>query len=269
MSIYDLPAPACDKEETANRGTNSIRDAQLSTQLDAIDSAGERAPGNAQRSPSTPTKVPKKRRTGCGGCLIGCLGVIVVLLLFTGAGGWFVWCQWPKWARSAVASALADIDLPDQEREEVMAQLDRVINGYRGGDVTADQLSRMVSQLGKSRLAASLFAESAFDRYITPSGLREEEKQIARKSIQRVSQGVVENRIDRDSLSEPLDLISTRDGSGNRRLRDTVSDQELRELARTCKNLADEARIPMVLSPIDIGDEVKRVVDDVLQQDWP
>ena len=211
-----------------------------------------------------PTTGIKRRRFSCGGCLLGCLGVLSVFVVSVGVGGWFVWSQLPEWTRNTVVSAVEESNLADEDKQEVIAQVNRLVDGYKDGRISIEQMFGVAEELGNSPLFTLMMANSAHEKYIEPSGLSSDEKEEADLTMHRLARGVFERQIDREELDRPLDYISDKDSNGNRRLKDLVGDEDLRTMLAECKEIADAAGVPKRKHRIDVGDEFKRVVDDAL-----
>jgi hypothetical protein len=216
--------------------------------------------------PGQATPVETKKRTGCTcvGCLLGCLGVVVVLSVAGGVAAWWGIKKIPDLARGVVEQAVNDSDLPEEDKKVVMTQVDRLVNGYKEGKVDLQKLGQLGEKFAKSPLMDLMIAYAAKVQYIDPSGLSDEEKAEAERVLQRVARGVVEQKIPDDQLDVALNHISNDMGNGGRQFREDVTDAELRAFIKECKRLADEAEIPEGEYKVDIGAELKKLVDDAL-----
>ena len=256
--------------------------------------------------PSQPHFPHEQRRSGPGiGCfLIGCLGSLLLCLLLCGGAVWYAsnnadrWIA--GWAGQFIAAMVNEAEIPEQEKKEVIAQVDRVVQAYKNRQINQQDLERIMEELQESPIFALFTAYGLDQLYITPSGLSDEEKQLARRSVQRAMRGVLEKKISQEefdaavpdsvgdedmpaeseeppksdesnpSTSQPIPgdtatppakaadgvEISTKDVK--------LTDEQVREFVGKLKKLADDAEIPDEDYQIDIGDEVKRVVDAAL-----
>ena len=259
MSIYDMPAN--DSSKSGKEASDSVflaDDAAVTSPAELVREADPQ-PHDAEGRNRT-----KRRRLGCGSCSLGCLGMLAVLAAAAGIGGWFAWSQWPAFARSAVVAAIEESDLSATDQEEVIAQIDRVLDGYQAGEVTLDQVFAVAERFAESPLFTLMMADAAHELYVKPSGLTDAEKELADRTLARVARGVFDERIEQESLEGPLDFISSRDFNGERKLKESVPDDDLRTMLSQCKQIADAARVPHKGAHLDLGEEFKRVVDEVI-----
>src|SRR5688572_32053621 len=106
-------------------------------------------PGNPQQTPfgnqpyQQPYGQPPPQPSG-GGCgwyaLIGCLGVGAVAVLLCAGGVWWAAQNVEKLVatgvRQFIVALINDSNLPEQEKTEVVAQVDRVVDGFKEGKIT-------------------------------------------------------------------------------------------------------------------------------------
>jgi hypothetical protein len=100
-------------------------------------------------------------------------------------------------------------------------------------------------------------------RYIDNSGLPDDEKQQARVAVSRVARLMQLGELDPQDAESLLDHISD-GGPSKRRIRNSLSDQELRDFVAACKAVADKGGIPDEEFEIDPVQELKRILDEVL-----
>jgi len=114
--------------------------------------------------------------------------------------------------------------------------------------------------------------------YLDPSSLPDEEKEAGRRTIQRAFRGLCEKKITPDQFQQVAPqpdyqaqsevkvengktVIKQQSGP-----RGQLTDEEVREMLGKLKKLADDANIPDEPFTIDIGDEVKKAVDQALAE---
>lgn len=206
---------------------------------------------------------PKKRGCGCLGCFLGCLGVIVILAILGAIGAYYVAQKAPDFVRDTIAKGVEESDLKPEDKQMVMQQVDRLVEGYKEGKVDLQGLGTFAEDFVQSPLMDLLIAFGAKVKYIDESGLTPEEKAEAERTLQRVARGVIEDKISQDELDIALNHISNEVGQ-SRQFKEEVTDEELRAFLKECKRLADEAMIPDEEMQVDIGGELKKLVDKAL-----
>ena len=240
-------------------------------------------------SPYPQQQLPQFReepKSGCG-CglpiLLGCLGVVVVCLIACGGGIWYVANNADKWAvgwgREAVVAMIGEAQIPDQEKTEVIAQVDRVVGAYQARQITLQDLQRIMEELQQSPIFNMIAMWGIEKTHLDPSGLSDEEKQQGRRTIERALRGVYEKKITQDQLDGVLPAAAGTDSATEVKVQNgkpvviskttppatRLTDEEVRQLLTDLKQLADDAEIPDEPLQIDIGDEVKKAVDAALQ----
>jgi hypothetical protein len=188
-----------------------------------------------------------------------------VLLTVVGGIGLYVFLQrLPDLARQTIAKGVEQSDLSPDDKRMVMEQVDRLVQGYKQGQVDLRKMGRFFEDFARSPLMDLLIAFAAKVKYVDNSGLSPEEKQEAEKTLHRVARGVIEERITQEQLDVALNHISKKLANGQRQFKDTVSDDELRAFLKECKRLADEALVSNEEINVDIGQELKKLVDRTL-----
>jgi hypothetical protein len=240
-----------------------------------------------QQQPPAYSQEPQQSGSGClWGMLLGCLGVIVVSGLVCAGLVWYVQQNIGKWgagiAREAIVATIEASEIPEDEKKDVIAQVDRVVNEYKAGKIGEQELERLMTEYQNSPAFLLMGAWGLEKSYLEPSALSDEEKEQGRRTIQRAFRGLCEKKISQQQFQaavpqpdfEDLDADMEAEGDappmppvppapppgGSR-----VTDDEVRQMLDNLKKLADDAGIPDEPFTIDIGDEVKKFVDQALE----
>ena len=202
------------------------------------------------------------------GCLIGCLASVVLMIVVVGAGSWFAFTKGPaliaRFARQGIAEAMQETDLPEDQQKRILEQVDRVVNAVIDGRVTMDDFQATVQQVSESPLVGLIAVAALEAKYLNDSGLSDEEKAEATLTIRRVMRGVMDEKIQPEQLESAMEVIAERQGDNEWRLRNRVTDDELRDFLAQCKAVADEAGVEVDPAPVDLADEVRKLVDQLL-----
>jgi hypothetical protein len=216
-------------------------------------------------------ELPERRqRSWLSTCFFGCLIMAVVCLLLAGVAAYWIAQHWRDWTASflseGINQAIDVAELPKQEREEIKVQVERVTDAFRNERISQEQLRVLIEELTESPILATIAVTVAEKKYLDPSGLSDEEKAEARITIQRFVRGAVDGTIQRDSIDLALQNIADWQENGSWRLRDRVSDADLRAFVAVAKTKADEANVPAEPVEFDPSDEIKRIVDKAMGQ---
>jgi hypothetical protein len=213
---------------------------------------------------------PERKRSLWQTCLIGCLGVLAVVLVLAVVGGFWASRHWRGWAAdvgSQVLNQMIDSStLPQQEKVEVKEQVERVTKAFGEGKISNEQASAIFKKLIESPLMPSFVVMAVERNYFDHSKLSDDEKAEGRKSLKRFARGIFDDKIKDNGIDKVMAHIADRKPGGQWQLRSTVSDDELRAALSEAKAQADAAEIPPEPENIDPSDEVKRIVDEALSQ---
>lgn len=202
------------------------------------------------------------------GCLKGCLIVVVVLVILTIISGWFVSQNWRGWAatfvRSTLEETLNESGLPEDEKQQIQEQVDRVVAAFEEGQLTEEQVNTLLDELAESPLAASVVAYTIEKKYFDSSGLTDEEKEAGKTTLRRCVRGWMDDDLTDEDIDAVLTHIGTKDDDGNWELHDEVTDDELKAFLADAKERADNAGVAETVEEVDPSDEIERIVNAAL-----
>jgi hypothetical protein len=211
---------------------------------------------------------PPKQRSLFSTCLIGCLITFFMLLAVIGVGVWWISQNWRDLASSAGSEAIKEginaTELPEQEKEEMAVQVDRVAEAFRAGDLPPEQLGEIFEQIVESPLMTTLVASAIESKYIAGSGLSDKEKDEGRQTLRRFIRGGVDGKISEGGVDDAMQHVAIRTGDGQWELRDQVSDEDLRNFFEAAKDEADAAEIPAEAEDVDPSEEFRRIIDEAM-----
>jgi lipopolysaccharide export LptBFGC system permease protein LptF len=203
-------------------------------------------------------------------CLVGCLIMVVVVAVGGAIVAYWVSQNWRDWASAAGAQGITmtvnESDLPEEEKQEINSQVERVADAFRDGDLSIEQVGVIIGKVAESPILPAIVVFTADEKYLNQSGLSDEEKAQGRISLQRFVRGAMDEKIDQDSVDVALAHIADRQEDGTWKLRDQVTDEQLSSFLATAKTEADEANIPEESRPFDPSDEIKRLIDEAMAQ---
>lgn len=211
---------------------------------------------------------PKKKRSPWATCLIGCLIVCVVLFVLALIVAYWISQRWRSWAADlssqAAKQAIAESQLPEQEKAEIGIQIDRLATAFRENRISVEQFQRLAENLVQSPLMNSFMVTAIEKQYFDKSGLPAEEKAQARITVQRFIRGMIDKSINEQGTENALKHVGTKEPGGNWEIRDRVTDDELRAFLQAAKEEADKAGVPQEPPKVDPSDEFKRIIDEAL-----
>src|SRR5262245_32198222 len=220
----------------------------------------------------TPTFTPPPpKKSGISwlmGLVLIFLGFVFLFGVLCVAGVCYVASNLDKWVvgigREAIVASINDSELPEGEKTEVIEQVDRVVSAYKEGKIDQTDLERVFTDLQDAPAIKALALFGIEEQFLEDSSLSEKEIEQGRRTFQRVLRGVYEGKISDEAFFAALPGFEDdeiRPASTNAA---EVADDDLRETLVKLKVMADNAKIPNEPFQIDISDEVKKLVDQVL-----
>ncbi len=200
-------------------------------------------------------------KTGMSGCMKGCLVVIVFMVL---GGVLLVLNARNLTARAAaylIKTAIEESDLPADQKAALITRVDKLRTDFTDGRITDEQLKRIGKEVFEGPLmpvGAMLFMNN---HHVKPSGLNDQEKQDAQLTLQRLARGVSEKKISHRRLDPIFAVISTKDDKGNRQIKKSLTDTELRDFLTLARREVDKENISTEPMEIDLVKEFDAAVE--------
>ena len=146
------------------------------------------------------------RKTKGVSLLIGCLAVFGVCVLMCAGIGFYLYSNATQFivqgARTATEAMLRDSGLPNEERQSIMEQFDRVATAYEEGEITAQEMGEIMQDLAESPLISIVIFQAIDAKYLSSSGLSEEEVADAKRTLSRVVRGVQEEKLTKEDVDK-------------------------------------------------------------------
>jgi hypothetical protein len=228
--------------------------------------------------PFAPPAYPQQPRKSGLSWLVGLLLVGLGFLFLGGvvclAGVWYVASNLDKWVvgigREAIVAGINDSELPQEEKVEVITQVDRLVTAYKERKINQADLERVFTELQDAPALKALALYGIDEQFLAGANLPEDELEQGRRTFQRALRGVYEGKISDEALynvlpgdeDESIRLASTNPAENN--TAESDADDDLRLALTKLKVIADNADIPDEPFQLDIGDEVKKLVDRAL-----
>lgn len=212
--------------------------------------------------------VSEQPQNGMHGCLKGCLIAFVVALILAIVAGWYISRQWRGWvtslARTATEQSLKDMGLDEEQQKQAATELDRVFTEFEEGRLTEQQFERLLEEITQSPLTHSLMVKMIEKKYFDSSGLNDDERDTGCITLRRFFRGMFDGKLTEEDSDAVLEKIATQQPNGDWELRESVSDEELRDFLDEAKSGADAAKVPETVEEVDVLVEIKQIVDAAL-----
>lgn len=205
---------------------------------------------------------------GCGMIFRGCGCLLIVLLVAAIAVGVWVVYSWRSIAANVghqiAVNAITAAELPEGDRRRILEWLDQIREDFAEGRIDVGQLGRMVEAIAEGWFVPLAMIAAADAKYVQTSGLDRDEKLAGRRTLERLAQAIVTQKIgpqDAETLLAPV--LETKE-VGTSTLKEKVTDAELREFLAGAKERVDAIGIPDQPFTVNVADEFDKAINQAL-----
>ncbi len=205
-----------------------------------------------------------------GGLLQGCLVAVIIVVVMMIIGGVLVAINFKKWSSSLVVAAFNTVvdvsEIPATEKVEIKEIIAQVRTEYLAGNVTMEEVGQLLSDFETNPAIAMGMVMQFEAVYVKGSSLTDEQKEDARVTLNRISQGLVTGVLAWRDVEPIVDAVSDVNSSGNRTFRQasSVRESEVLGAIESARKIADDAGIGSGFVEYDISDEFKRSIEKTL-----
>lgn len=209
--------------------------------------------------------------SGCRNFAMGCGCAFGGLLLVVVAVSVWIAMNWKHWAatftKQAAADAVAKSSLSPDDKARVLKRINQLADDFESGKVSTQQLGRVMERIAQSPLLPLGLVMAADEKYVKPSGLSDEEKDAGRRTLQRLARGAFEKTIPEHDTQEVMKLVMEPQpgGGSGERLKERLTDDELKAFLEKAKEKADAANVPDEPFEVNIADEIEKAIDKALK----
>ena len=220
------------------------------------------------QAPPLASPAPAKAERGClfyG--LIGCGILLLVSLILAGVGSFLAYKYGKSFvtdvAVKAINEGIEDSDLPAEEKVAIKAEIQQIGDDFKGGKITLEQMGAMIEGIAQGPIGPYIMCRVLEISYLERSGLSQDEKTAAKRTLNRVMRGVIEGSIQSSELEPIGRKIMKNADSKNPKLKEKLTDEELRAFLAECKQLADEKKVPDEDFKVELSKELRRIAEAV------
>jgi hypothetical protein len=218
---------------------------------------------------------------------IGCVVLVVVLVIAIGTGVYFIKTKGLELVSSAITSmtekVLQESQLTDVEKEGVRGEISRLTMRMKAGEISLDHMRKLADGIQQGPLPTLFFLQGVATGNLIPPDIPTEEKTSARLNAQRLQRAAVEGKVTPQALQEVLKAIP-RDGNDSPKaeqeppswnlesprqemtgpFKKEITPEDWRPVMTLIKKLADDAGIPNEPYQLELTQEIRKLLDEVL-----
>lgn len=208
----------------------------------------------------------------------GCLVVVGIILVLLIGGGIYAAMNWKNWAamgiKAGTEAAVQESQLPPEQKQRVIASINQVADDFKSGKVSTDQLGKVMQEVMEGPVLPVGLVMAAESKYVIPSGLTTEEKDGAKRTLQRLARGIYEKKItdtDLDPIVQPItkprvQVNVSGTGKPNRdwQFKESATDAEVKDFLTRAKAKVDEKQVPDEAYNVNVADELDKAIAKAL-----
>ena len=198
---------------------------------------------------------------------IGCLLVI----LLVGAGGYLIYVKGKDFALSTISTVIKSaaeemfisLNLPEADRDAAMVPIDAFAERIKNGEISLEQAAAVGQELAEGGVVALLVSRAFEVGYMEKSGLSSEEKLTGHITLTRYGEAVMKDQLSKAEIEQVTNVIlEDVNGDGkNEQLKQTLTDDEIRECLALMKKSADDAGIEDREFTVDLPKAIQTAID--------
>ena len=212
--------------------------------------------------------IQEKRRSNVWKWLVGCTGGLFLVALVCGGLAWAGWV-WGKaklanWFQQEMTEVIEESGLPPEQVDAMLADVDRLRLAFEEGRIEWGEIEELVEVLEGGPLIAMISTRAFEVHVLEPAELPEDEREAARRTLQRCSAGLQGGAISPLDVTDALH-VTFGDGQADERWEDHwQTPDDVRATVLTLEQLADAAAIPDEPYQVDVAAEFRALVDDLV-----
>ncbi len=183
----------------------------------------------------------------------GCIGTIISLIISAVLIALFVSSSFYRAGlfRTALSPLIVDAPLPEDERLQIQNDLDQVLEAYRDGDVTLEELQILAADLSSSPTLLAGATAGAYHVHIEASTLGQKERENARRTLYEFARQGMNGEIDPKIVERIGRLLQEKSPKGGWLWKSDLSGDEIRLLI----DEAEEALLDMHDNRPDVSEQ--------------
>jgi len=208
----------------------------------------------------------RDRGFGCAQAAgVGCLVIVVLaIVLYFKAEDW-ARAAGAKLVEVAAEQVMDEVGLSEEEKRSASVPVREFARKIRDGEASAEQIAAVVEEFAEGKAWAALLMRGFSKKYLEPSELSDEEKAGGRVTVGRFTEGLLKDSIPKERLEEISNVVTHEtvgaDGAKERRLKESITTDELKSCLAIMKGAADSAGVENKEFAHDIGEMIGQAID--------
>ena len=184
---------------------------------------------------------------GCRNWAIGCSVVLLFMLGITAVGGFFIAKNFRPWTADAIVAGVEEgmenIDLPADQKRQIVVRVRELGDDFAEGDLTLEEMGKIAEQIVESRTiiagGVEFLIRSTVDDKLE---LDEERKDAVKRLVQRLSRGIIEEKLDEDDFKPLMEIVFEKTGENKYEMKEDLSKGRDRTVSHGAPNACRRSR---------------------------
>ena len=162
----------------------------------------------------------------------------------------------------AIKKLVTKMRVSEEQKTLISEQIDRFGQAFINDQISRDDITKISKKMEEGQFGKLMALWAGEMKYITPSGLTDDEKKAARVTLARLAKGLKDGKVNRRKFNQIAAPYSETDFDGKHNFKDTISDEEIRSFLRKADELLIESEVPEGPVTFEIGQELRSLLDD-------
>ena len=158
------------------------------------------------------------------------------------------------------------LGLDDSDKDIVKAPFQELARRTADGDITSDQMKQIVGSLSVKPSSGVILTRGFQHRFLAQSDLTAEEQVAAITTCHRFSQALSQSLIAHEEAESLQKLVLLNPGTQHVKLKEALSQAEIRECLQLMEQAADRAGIPAGAGDINLAELIDRDINAILSE---
>lgn len=166
--------------------------------------------------------------------------------------------------RQPIVTMVENSGLPDDQKQAIVRNVDRLGTEFEAGHITADQLSQIGFRLMQGNFFTLVQLELLETEYLQRFELTADEQAKVERDVDRFQRGMVQGTLSETQIEDTMGLVMITDEQGEKTVKSPLTDAELKTfIAQVHAAVADSA-VPDESYQVDFAARFDEAINYVL-----
>ena len=206
-----------------------------------------------------------------GGCIKGCLISFVLIMIIAAIGGWYAYnyvtSNASDWAAMGVEKlvevALKEIPLKKSDEAEILKPINNFCDEIRNNKVSMKQGLSVVGEVFKGPVIGAIMMMGFNVHFVEPHKFKEKQNKQIHMTVNRYRQALATEKLDESETKLVFKKLTVKyndNGQKKTRLKDSLTEAQLKEVLSIMKKQANDLKIPNKVENVNVGSMIEKAI---------